>query len=395
MKRLYMSARYLPALGLALALSGCGTQSPAAQPTAIPAATAAPAPSATPVAQPTAAPAATALPAPTSAPKPTAQPANLPELYYLDQNAVFAHAIGGAAHQIATFDGAVLGTALSGDTLLVLRDSGIERVHLPDGAATNVLAFKSPAQPSSSLLATSDGRIFYAARVEDPNAVFGKTMIGVYDVASGAMTPLQTVDGAARPLGLTPDGKGLYVLPVGGDPSFAQVRVIDAASGADRAELAVEGEGAPVVSPDGRMLAVTARRFSASDPNAEPDSLVYLYDLTQQPVTRTEIVPPQAPSAANNLFWSPDSRALYFSLGAGNIYELKQSYGLWVYDIASGKASKLSDVDVLNTFVTNGASGSVVLLRHTTSSGSALIDLATGAPTPFDIAPSAMVAGWR
>lgn len=394
MKRFDMPARYLPALALALALSGCGTQSPAAQPTVLPVATslpatAAPAPTSAPAAQPT------AVPAPTSAPEPTAQPVNLPELYYVDQNAVFAQAIGGAAHQIAPVDGSVLDTALSGDTLLVLRDSGIERVHLPDGAASDVLAFKSPAQPSSSLLATSDGRIFYAARVEDPNAVFGKTEIGVYDVATGAIAPLQTADGAARPLGLTPDGKSLYVLPAGGDPSFGQVRVIDAASGADRAELAVEGEGTAVVSPDGRMLAVTARRFSASDPNAEPDSLIYLYDLTQQPAKRTEIVPPQAPSAANNLFWSPDSRALYFALGAGNIYELKQSYGLWVYDIASAKASKLSDVDVLNTFVTDNAASNIVLLRRTISSDSAVLDLATGAPTPFDIAPNAMVAGWR
>ena len=378
MKRLYL----LPALGLALALSGCGTQSPTAQPTGLPAATAAPA-------QPT------ALPAPTSVPEPTAQPASLPELYYVDQNAVFAQAIGGAARSVATIEGSVLSTALSGDTLLVLRDSGIERVHLPDGATSTVLTFESPAQPSSSLLATSDGRIFYAARVEDPNAVFGKTTIGVYDAAGGAIKALQTVDGSARPLGLTPDGTGLYVLPVGGDPSFGQVRVIDAASGANRAELAVEGEGMAVVSPDGRMLAVTARRFSASDPNAEPDSLIYLYDLTQQPAKRTEIVPPQAPSAANNLFWSPDSRALYFALGAGNIYELKQSYGLWAYDVAAGKAAKLSDVDVLNTYVTGSAASTIALLRATTSSGSQLIDLATGAPTPFAIAPSAMVAGWR
>ncbi len=385
MNRLPRIVRWLPVLGLGLVISACGAQ------TATPAPTSAPLPPAT--ALPTVAPAPTSVPLPNSAPEPTAQP--VPVLYYIDQGSVFAQAIDGMPRKVASLSGTVLDATLVGDTLLVLRDTGLERIHLPDGAASTVQTFTPVAGPGSSLLLTRDQTIFYAAHVDDAQAVFGKTLIGSYDVANGTATKLLTADGSARPLGLTPDGAGLYLLPVGGDPSFGQVQVIDVHTGAVRAELAVEGEGMPVVSPDGRRLVVPARRFSASDPNAEPASLVYLYDLTQQPVTRQEIVPPQAPSAANSLFWSPDSRAFYFALGAGNIYELTTSYGLWVYDIASSKASKLADVDVLNTFFGGQTHSDVAILRRTMTQESQLIDLATGAATPFAIAPSALIAGWR
>lgn len=387
MNRLPRIVRWLPVLSLGFVISACGAQ------TATPAPTSAPLPPAT--ALPTVAPAPTSVPLPNSAPEPTAQPVPVPELYYIDQGSVFAQAIDGMPRKVASLSGTVLDATLVGDTLLVLRDTGLERIHLPDGAASTVQTFTPVAGPGSSLLLTRDQTIFYAAHVDDAQAVFGKTLIGSYDVARGTATTLLTADGSARPLGLTPDGAGLYLLPVGGDPSFGQVQVIDVRTGAVRAELAVEGEGMPVVSPDGRRLVVPARRFSASDPNAEPASLLYLYDLTQQPVTRQEIVPPQAPSAANSLFWSPDSRAFYFALGAGNIYELTTSYGLWVYDIASSKASKLADVDVLNTFFGGQTHSDVALLRRTMTQESQLIDLATGAATPFAIAPSAMIAGWR
>lgn len=387
MNRLPRIVRWLPVLSLGFVISACGAQ------TATPAPTSAPLPPAT--ALPTVAPAPTSVPLPNSAPEPTAQPVPVPELYYIDQGSVFAQAIDGMPRKVASLSGTVLDATLVGDTLLVLRDTGLERIHLPDGAASTVQTFTPVAGPGSSLLLTRDQTIFYAAHVDDAQAVFGKTLIGSYDVARGTATTLLTADGSARPLGLTPDGAGLYLLPVGGDPSFGQVQVIDVRTGAVRAELAVEGEGVPAVSPDGRRLVVPARRFSASDPNAEPASLVYLYDLTQQPVTRQEIVPPQAPSAANSLFWSPDSRAFYFALGAGNIYELTTSYGLWVYDITSSKASKLADVDVLNTFFGGQTHSDVALLRRTMTQESQLIDLATGAATPFAIAPSAMIAGWR
>ena len=387
MNRLPRIVRWLPVLSLGFVISACGAQ------TATPAPTSAPLPPAT--ALPTVAPAPTSVPLPNSAPEPTAQPVPVPELYYIDQGSVFAQAIDGMPRKVASLSGTVLDATLVGDTLLVLRDTGLERIHLPDGAASTVQTFTPVAGPGSSLLLMRDQTIFYAAHVDDAQAVFGKTLIGSYDVARGTATTLLTADGSARPLGLTPDGAGLYLLPVGGDPSFGQVQVIDVRTGAVRAELAVEGEGMPVVSPDGRRLVVPARRFSASDPNAEPASLLYLYDLTQQPVTRQEIVPPQAPSAANSLFWSTDSRAFYFALGAGNIYELTTSYGLWVYDITSSKASKLADVDVLNTFFGGQTHSDVALLRRTMTQESQLIDLATGAATPFAIAPSALIAGWR
>jgi hypothetical protein len=396
----------LPALALGALLAACGGQpasvsqptlvpetTAAAIPTSAPQPTAQPAPTSAP--EPTRAPAPTAAPIPTSVPEPTATPAPTAELFYVDQNKVYAQPIGGAARQVADIPGEVLDAAVAGDMLLVLRAEGLVRVDLPNGTSTTVAKFKAPARAGSRLLATRDAKIFYAAWMDDPDKAFGNTQIGYYDVAAANVKPLILVDGGAAPLGLTPNGDGMYLLPLGGDPAFVRIQVVDLASGKVRADLAVEGEGMPVVSPDGRFLVTTARRFSASDPNAEPDSLLYLYDLTAQAPKARVITPPKAPSAATYPFWAPDSSAFYFALGTGNIYELKDSYGLWSYSVAADKAAQVADVNVLNSFFAEVNPAGQVLQRQTMQASSQLVDLASGKPTPFAIAPNAIVAGWR
>ncbi len=395
----------LPALARGALLAACGSQpagapqptvapeaTAAAIPTSAPEATAAPIPTSVPA--PTSVPKPTAAPIPTKAPEPTATPAPAAELFYIDQNKVYAQPVSGAPRQVAEMPGEVLDAAVSGDTLLVLRAEGLVRVDLPGGASTTLAKFSPPAHAGSRLLATRDGKIFYGVQADDPDLVFGKTRIGYYDPASAQLKELITVDRGAAPLGLTPNGDGVYLLPLGGDPSFGQIQVVDIASGKVRAELAVEGEGMPVVSPDGRFLATTARRLSASDPNAE-ESLLYLYDLTAQAPQAHEIALPKAPSAANYPFWAPDSSAFYFALGSGNIYELKESYGLWSYNIASNKAAQVADVNVLNSFFAKVNPAGQVLQRQTMQPSSQLVDLATGKPMPFSIAPNAIVAGWH
>lgn len=377
---------------LASLLAGCGSQpTTTASPTSAPAPTSAPVPTEQPA--PTSAPKPTEQPKPTAEPMPTEQPAAQPELYYADQGKLMVVAPGGQPREVASLPGNVLDAALTGDTLLVLREDGLAKIELPSGASGDVLTFARPARAGSRLL-VARGQVFYAAWADTPDAVFGKTTLGVYDPQSGQARELTTAEGGAAPLGVTPDGQGLYVLPLGGDPSFVQLNVIGLSDGKPRAQLAVAGEGWPAVSPDGRYLITTAREFSQADPNAEPASMLYLYDLTTPAPQAQPITPPEGPSAAINPFWSPDSRGFYFALGQGNIYELKNSRGLWVYDLASGHAAQLADVDVLNSFFTQISPAGAVLRRQTTGADSQLVDLASGAQLPIELPPSAVLAGW-
>jgi hypothetical protein len=345
--------------------------------------------------EPTAEPAPTAAPKPTSAPAPTATPQPAAELFYFDQGALYARPASGSAHRIADIDGDVFDVALSGDALLVLRPAGLERIDLASGAASPAVKFDTPAGIGSRMLVGRDQLVYYSAWFEDPNAVFGKSQVGYYDPKSGEFKRPLTVDGRAAPLGLNPAGDGLYLLPLGGDPSFGQIQVIDIASGKVRAELPVTGETMPAVSPDGRMLIVPARDFSSSDPNAEPASLLYLYDLTAKQVQPQVIAPPKGPSAAITPFWAPDGSAFYFGLGSGNIYELKDSYGLWRYTLATGAAEPVGNVDVRSSWFNQVSPSGAVLVRRTTANQSQLVDLSSGAATPLALDPSAIVAGWR
>lgn len=302
---------------------------------------------------------------------------------------------GGQPRQVAALPSAFLAAAAAGDAALVLSEEGIERIQLSDGASTRLVTFDTKAQGGSHLLA-DEGYIFYAARFEDPVAPFGKTQVGYYSIADGSVKQLLTVDRAAEPLGLTAQKDALYLLPRGQDPSFIGVQVVDLASGEIAAELPIEGEGQAALAPDGSSLATTARRFKPGDASDPGQDLIYLYDLRTATPARQEIVPPQAPSAANSLFWSPNSSAVYFALGKGNLYEMTESYGLWKLDVASGQPAQISDADLRHGWIgwTN-ADGTHAIVGYPQEVDPEVIDLTTGALSPLAVPGTAMLVGWE
>jgi sugar lactone lactonase YvrE len=409
----YIARSVVPAVLLGALLSACGaptqsavTPQPATSPaTSAPAATIVPAATDAPTAAPTSLPQATVAPQVTTAPQataapPTAQPTTVPvaeaELLYIDQGALFSQsATGGQPRQLAAIQGTFLGAVVADDAVLVLLEDGIARIQLSDRTSERVVTFEAKAQGGSRLLA-ADNYVFYAARFDEGDAPFGKTRVGYYNRTDGSTKQLLIVDGAAEPLGLTAQKDGLYLLPRGQDPAFGTVRVVDLASGQVSAELMVEGEGQAVLSPDGRVLAATARRFTTGDANDPGQDLIQLYDMTADPPTRQEIVPPQAPSAANSLFWSPDSRTLYFALGRGTIYELTESYGLWRLDIASGQAAQVSDADLRNSWIDwISTDGTRAVVAHPQEVAPEVLDLTTGSVEPLAVPGTAFLVGWR
>ncbi len=374
---------------LALGLSACGGSPGTASPTA-PAATSAATTAATTAATSAATSAATT--AATSVA--TSVPATEAELLYIDQGVLYAWRGDGEPERLGDVPGTVFAAALAGDNLLVLNEQGVLRIKLADGSQKLVLSAPSPVQ-FGSLLRSSDGSaVIYAAVVADPSAPFGSTLVGRYRAADDTVQPLLTADRVAQPLGLSRDGTLLYVLPRGQDPAFGTVQAVALDSGTIAAELPVQGEGIAVLSPDGRYILATARRLSgdANDPGTD---LLYLYDLTAANISPRELTLPRAPSATNSIVWAPDSSAAYLALGAGNIYALSESYGLWRLDIASDEATQVSDVDVLESRLELiNPAGTSVLLRQN-SGAAVLIDVNSGATTTLPIPPTAIVAGWR
>jgi hypothetical protein len=396
----YIARSIAPAAMLAVLLGACGapTQSAATpQPTAVataeattvattmPAATAAPAPTTVP----------TSAPQPTAVP-PTAEPEAASDLLYVDQGVLFNQPVsGGQPRQVAALPSTFLGVAVAGDAALVLHEEGVDRIQLSDGASTRLVTFDTKAQGGSRLL-SDDGYVFYAARFEDLVAPFGKTQVGYYSIADGSIKQLLTVDRAAEPLGLTARKDGLYLLPRGQDPSFIGVQVVDLASGEIAAELPIEGEGQVALAPNGSYLVTTARRFKPGDASDPGQDLLYLYDLRTATPARQEIVPPQAPSAANNISWLPDSSAVYFALGKGNLYEISASYGLWKLDVGSSQPVQISDANLLNSWVDWVSSdGEQAVVAHYQEVDPELLDLTTGALSPLAVPGTAMLVGWE
>jgi hypothetical protein len=396
----YIARGIAPAAMLAVLLGACGapTQSAATpQPTTVattvattvPAATAVPAPTVVPTIVPTSAPQPTAVP-------PTAEPEAASDLLYVDQGVLFSQPVsGGQPRQVAALPSTFLSAAVAGDAALVLSEEGIEHIQLSDGASTRLVTFDTKAQGGSRLL-SDDDYVFYAARFEDPVAPFGKTQVGYYSIADGSVKQLLTVDRAAEPLGLTAQKDGLYLLPRGQDPSFGIVQVVDLATGDIKAELPVMGEGQVALAPDGNFLATTARVYDADDGSALGDDLLYLYDMRAETPARHVIVPPQGPSAANNLVWSPDSSAVYFALGKGNLYEITASYGLWKLDVGSSQPVQISDANLLNSWVDWVSSdGGQAVVAHYQEVDPELLDLTTGALSPLAVPGTAMLVGWE
>jgi hypothetical protein len=396
------SARLAATALLALTLAACGAQG-AAQPTAAPPTAApteaAPPPTegpatpapATPTAEPTVAPPVAPTAAPTTAaPEPAAPPA----VVYIDQGSVIARSGVDDLVQLATLPEGALGGALLGeDTLLVLTESGIERVQLADGATEQVMSFDRPV--IFGAFRVYDGTVLYDVKVSEPESVtpFGTgTRIGVYDRATGAARQILAEPSSLELLGPASGADAILTLPRGQDPAFGEIQVRSLSDGAVRERLEVPGEGYAIVSPDGRWAAVSSRRYDGGE-GAGVDEL-RLYDLTARPVTSRLVTLPQ-PGAATSGVWAANGSGFFFSYGPGNLYELSGSYGLWRLDPQTLEVSQVAGVDVQNTRIDGISPGGFVLLRGLTTGEAALVDTASGAWSATVVPPSAFVAGWR
>ncbi len=356
-----------------------------------------------PTAVPTDAPAPQPTAAPTSAPEPTAVPtaapaANLNELTYVSQGGVYAlPAAGGQPRRLADAPADALAVTLAGDALLVLRERSLERVPLSGGAARRVATLEGSIRFGVLVPAADGTTVFYAGRTDGNDArLFGETFVGRYSVGDGTATPLLTIGNGAEPLGLSASGTELLLLPRGQDPAFGGIQVVDLAGGTVVRTLTVEGEGNAALSPDGRYV-ITTVNIESAEGSAPPSGGLRLYDLTSaKPEAFTPLDPPRPAGVVRNVIWAPDGTGFYVAAGKGNIYELSESYGIWRYDLASGKPTQVSDANVVAYSYIDGISpdGAMLLLRNP-QGGAMLVSTADGYATPIELAAEARVAGWR
>jgi len=317
-----------------------------------------------------------------------------PPFIYLYENKLFEQTGGKAPRVLVDLPdaGEVLDARRFNEVVLISREQGLHQVRLQD--------LKVQFVPSlhCALMIKEGDQVICEMYEDDPSAEFSTgTRISLYDIESSTIRTMIYYTRTVSVVGLTIDGSGLYLIPVGQEPGFGELLLADLNSGRIKARYDVWGEGYlwPSLAPNKRFLAT--------------DSF-YIFDLLSQPTEHREvervIMPsgrmgeitkvtlsieyrqvkfPNQPCFPVAMWWSPDSRALYFVLHPGYPWEeLVGSYGLWRYDLETETLLQmvLGEPDQ-EPFVTFSPDGQWVLLRHSNKDVMTRIHLPTGAVESF------------
>jgi len=273
--------------------------------------------------------------------------------------------------------------------------------------------------------------VIYQVAVDSPQASTGvKTTIGLFQLSSNSGRTIVSAEQNMAVLGPTADGKGLYLLPRGQDPSFDHLFEVSLAEGTTT-QLTIAGDPYAWLSPDRRWILTTM-----------PQDDLYLYDLTAVPPLKRRIALTRPSRHARNLFWTADGY-VYLSLLAGNFYDYDPdnppaSCGIWRLDPGARKLCQITpgtrqerqllavrpDGSILvtgdlrgtvlswdtttgqitvKTGISRGelyaigfsADGQWLLLGHTTESTAILIHLASGTGESIPLPSTAGLVGWR
>jgi len=361
-------------------------------PQATPLSTATPAPTATPTRSPT------LTPAPSSTPT-LSLPGPPPPFLYIYENKLFERTGGPAPRLLADLPdvGAVLDARRFDDVVLVLREQGLQRVRLTNGTTDLLLRFEVPAH--SGALTADGAQVIYQ---QAPSGM--GTHITVYQVGTAkvrtvlSLAQIMDVLGmdvlvGVNVLGLTADGSGLYLIPVGQDGAVGRLLVVALDSGEIETELPFGG-GLASLAPNGRFIVAT-----------EPQDTLNLYDLTTEIPKGHRVKLPNAPSHVKGLVWAPDGHSLYFSSLAGNFHDYDPDnppafYGLWRLDVESRTLSQVAVADEAESQPRSiSPDGQWLLLRYIRKAmwtdTATIVHLPTGAYASFALPATAVEVGWR
>lgn len=216
------------------------------------------------------------------------------------------------------------------------------------------------------------------------------TAIGRRQAGNDASDAILTLARNVRVLHLSADQQNLFLLPVGQDPAFSTLLVVDSSNGQIRQERAIEGELFAAISPDGRFLATAARRTASA--GAPEGWALLLYDLSASTAEPRVITLPQAPGHAWGLTWSPDSRALYLLLRPGDLYDdPASSLGVWRLDVASDAVEQVTASAPVEAILRTN--GQWLVMQHMGENRATVVNLATGATESVDLLAQAIFVG--
>jgi len=336
----------------------------------------------------------------TDTPQPTIQPtpAIFPKFLFPSGNSIEQQIGSYAPEALVNLPdaGKLLAASQVGDTALLLTEMGLQRVLVNEKQVTTVLNFNPPIMYGQLIPAKAIASIIYAAIKGDLSTPFAaSTVIGAYQM-SGTIHEITSFPQPVRILGLTPDNKGLYCLPVGQDMAFGNILIVDIEKGTITGDLFFRGYALASLAPDSRLLATVTRQ---PDSSGGMVSMIGIYDLfSSLPATssRTFLLP-LSPSHAGDFLWSSDSQKLYFLDLPGYEEYTTTSNGLWYLDVQTGKIEKIASVPD-PAFFLKGISpdGEWILLMHQISPGEAfVIRLPDGKTQSFMIDIHALFVGWQ
>ncbi len=332
-------------------VAGCTTVadrlSQALYPTPSPQATESPRPTAmlsTPVGQATQQP--TLAPTRTPAPQPSMSPTAVPRPDK-GQHLIFARGrsiyrgdyLGGEATEVASLPQLEAWDFRQG-LLVMTQGTNVDVADLKLGSFISFeIDTETRVEYAEVVWGTLQSRLLHAAVVSDADAPILKRSV--------ELRILDAQDGTELGKAIVRDVTGVNILrydeelgritlvPRGGDPSFSEVRYYDSESGALVDVDAVAGEGAAVLSPDGRSL--LTEHFA----DEGTELILYSLDVEGQPERRTW-QPPQGSHTAWHA-WSPDGSLVAFLLREGKAPwdESTRGLGLWVLDPSTMQASQV------------------------------------------------------
>lgn len=286
---------------------------------------------------------------------------------------------------------------LADKALFLLRQNGIQRVLLSDCSNATTFEFNEPVMSGNLLLSPNGSQVFYGI-VADSTRV---SDIGFFEVNGDLVHPIRTATESPNTyslIGVTEDGKGLYLLQYGQDPALGLILVIDIENGNVGRELSIEGWGSGVLAPNRRAFATPNQVINTSEPFSGLEYKLNVYDLPSLPLTSPHIFTlPNPPSEIGfgGLHWSPDSQKLYFLLIEPN-NDPQISYGLWSLAVTAGSAEQVTTIPD-PSFYLNGISpdGTWSTIRDDNSDQSLLVNIQTGKVSQFSVPVEAILVGWQ
>ena len=313
-----------------------------------------------------------------------------PSIYYTSAGRVFEIRPDGSTVRHGRLQnlGGVIYAVDYGLRTLVLSEKGLQSVVPREGAGV-IARFTAGDADMGQLIATSDDpRVIYQYARADASAPTGATtVIGIFDSRTLAARKVYSapgqVPGHLTALGLSRDGRGLYVLERGQNDAFVEIKLVSASNGSLIRRIPVAGYSFGLQSPD-------RRTFATMD---EAGISLKLYDLALQANQSRVIIPGGRGIVIRHMIWSPDSRYIYVTLGSAA--QPNDPHELWRVNVATTElrrvATGIADFGATLTIDNTGR----WMLRREMQNALQVYDLTTGRRTRISILNDAVLFRWR